>query len=63
MNMGVTILSFDREFALPTLFSIDDNAGAGPQACEKDNNEKKTGKEMKCPADLCHGLVLLWALR
>jgi hypothetical protein len=34
MNMGVTILSFDREFALPTPVSIDDNmmrqAGSRP---------------------------------
>jgi polar amino acid transport system substrate-binding protein len=35
--MGVTILSFDREFALPTLVSIDDNAAERQAGCRPAN--------------------------
>jgi hypothetical protein len=56
MNMGVTILSFDPEFALPTLVSIDDthtiSRRPGVQETRparrrpEENQKRKNGEEI-----------------
>jgi hypothetical protein len=61
MNMGVTISSVDRKFALPTPVPIEDNEMKGRRKTARSAvNKAEAGKEMKCRIAL--GLpVLLWA--